>query len=500
MSKPTLEEHDRAGDRTYQGAHVGRRDPRYGTLVQGFNQRFTGRPHYVELCGDTNAVLRSVQKALDAGRRITVRGGGHCYEDFVSGNVGGVIIDLSPLNRVYLDRARDLFCIEGGCTLWNVYTQLYKEHGVAIPAGSCYSVGAGGHIIGGGYGLLSRLHGLTVDWLHAVEVVVVNEGRRAEVITVGRDSTSRREQDLFWGHLGGGGGNFGIVTRYFFQAPPAAPSIAHIASIAWNWDEIDQDQFTRLLTSYGTFFQKHSEAGTGYDGLFGLLHLTNKAAGQIVLTAQQVGKDEGPLRQLIDAMTLPGLDHVRQSVPVGFHHMVVQSRDVRTMPWLEATQTLNGSGPNQRGKYKSAYMKQPFPARQIDVIWQHLTTKYPNTQALLQVDSYGAKINTVKPEATAVPQRSSILKLQYQTYWTRRRDDAVNLKWIREFYEAMYGPEGPMPDRVMDGCYVNYPDTDLINWEYLYYKRGYARLQRVKKEWDPLNIFNHAQSIRLPEG
>lgn len=485
-------------DAVFPGADVGRRDPRYPTLVRGFNQRFVGHPRYVELCGDPGQVRDAVQRALDKGLRITVRGGGHCYEDFVSGNDGGVIIDLSPMSAV--TRGADgVFAIEGGCTLWNVYTQLYREYNVTIPAGSCYSVGAGGHIVGGGYGLLSRLHGLTVDWLSAVEVVVVNEQRRAEIVVVGRDAKTRREQDLFWAHCGGGGGNFGIVTRYFFADPPAAPPEAALASVAWNWDDLTQDHFAHIVRQYGRFFAEHAEAGTPSDGLFGLLHLTNKAAGQIVLTAQYVGAGDEPLRELLAAVSIPGLRHVRQRVPVGFHHHIVQSDDIRRMPWLEVTQTLNGSGPNQRGKYKSAYMKKPFPERQIETAWKHLTTDYPNTQALLQVDSYGAAINRVPSSATAIPQRSSILKLQYQTYWTEKKQDKVNLQWIRDFYVAMYGEEGPMPDRVMDGCYVNYPDSDLVNWEYLYYKNGYPRLQRAKREWDPHNVFNHAQSVKLPD-
>jgi berberine-like enzyme len=169
------------------------------------------------------------------------------------------------------------------------------------------------------------------------------------------------------------------------------------------------------------------------------------------------------------------------------------------MPWLDVTQTLNGSGANQRGKYKSAYMIEPFPEQQIEVIWNYLTdSSYNNKLALLQVDSYGGQINAVAPDATAIPQRSSIMKLQYQTYWTDAKDDEVNLRWIRDFYNAMYGPNGPVPDGIVDGCYVNYPDVDLVNWPYLYYKDNYARLQRAKARWDPLNIFNHQQSIQLP--
>ena len=80
----------------YPGEQVPPGDPRYSTLVRGFNLRWVGKPAYVALCGDTAQVVQAVQRAVDDGRRITVRGGGHCYEDFVSDNDGGVIIDLPP--------------------------------------------------------------------------------------------------------------------------------------------------------------------------------------------------------------------------------------------------------------------------------------------------------------------------------------------------------------------------------------------------------------------
>jgi hypothetical protein len=119
---------------------------------------------------------------------------------------------------------------------------------------------------------------------------------------------------------------------------------------------------------------------------------------------------------------------------------------------------------------------------------------------LLQVDGYGGQVNAVDPAATAVAQRSSIMKLQYQTYWTDPAEDEANLEWIRGFYTAMYGDAGPMPDALMDGCYVNYPDADLEDWPLLYYKENYGRLQQVKARWDPLNVFTHRQSIKLPGG
>lgn len=236
-----------------------------------------------------------------------------------------------------------------------------------------------------------------------------------------------------------------------------------------------------------------------YKGLFALLHGSQKPAGQIVLTAQYVGDNPKLLVDFAREVEngLPG--PVTAVIAAGPHRPLGFSTDIRSLPWLYATQTLNGTGPTQRGKYKSAYMRKPFPDHQIAAMYEHLANpSNPNPQALVQIDSYGGQVNAVDPAATAVPQRSSIMKLQYQTYWTDPANDDANLAWIRDFYTAMYGEDGPMPDDVMDGCYVNYPDVDLKDWPTLYYKDNYARLQRAKAAWDPLNIFNHQQSVTLP--
>ncbi len=484
---------------SFPGATVPPEDPRYATLVRGFNQRWVGQPEFVQVCGNAEQVRETVQHCVERSLRITVRGGGHCYENFVSGNDGGVIIDLSPLNRVYRDEETGRYCVEGGCTLWDVYTQLYKNWGVTIPGGSCYSVGAGGHVTGGGYGLLSRLHGLTVDYLWGVEVVVVDEDRRARLVTVTRESDEEEERELLWAHQGAGGGNFGIVTKFWFEDPPPAPPEAWLATMAWDWSDLGRAELGAIVANYGTYLAANSDPASPAAGLFGLLHLTQKDASQVVLTAQYVGDDVRVLDGFLDVMRRDVPEPIGQRVPVGWHYHPGRTTDVRHMPWLEVTQTLDSVGANQRGKYKSAYMLRPFPEGQIDTIWDFLTTDaYSNSQALLQVDSYGGQVNAVAPDATAVPQRSSIMKLQYQTYWTRPSDDDVNLSWMRAFYDAMYGPQGPRPGPIFDGCYVNYPDVDLDGWQYLYYKDLYPRLQKVKRVWDPGDVFNHAQSIELP--
>jgi FAD binding domain/Berberine and berberine like len=471
---------------------VGRDDPRYQTLIRGFNLRWVGNPRDVAVCGSTEEIVRVVQRAVDENLRLTVRSGGHCYENFAVHNDGGILVDMAPLNRVGWDDARKAYCIEAGATNWNIYWNLYKQYGKTIPGGSCYSVGAGGHITGGGYGLLSRLRGLVVDWLTGVEVVCVDEQRRAHAIIAERDG---EHADLLWAHQGGGGGNFGIVTRFWFRDLPPAPSEAWLVSPAWDWDTLTYNDFHELVQLYGEYFQQNQQP----DGLFALLHLTHKAAGaQIVLTIQDVDSDDATLRELHDlARGRLRAPAVAQRHPVGWHFFPLNTLQIQRLPWLYATQTLNGSGPNQRGKYKSAYMKQPFPDKQIETMWKWLTDGFSDfTSALLQVDSYGGQVNQVASDATAVPQRSSILKLQYQTYWVERDKTQPNLDWINGFYNEMYGPDGPQPDAVIDGCYVNYPDSDLKDWAHLYYLGNYPRLQQVKAAYDPHNVFHHDQSIK----
>lgn len=195
-------------------------DPRYADLVVGNNSRWVARPDSVRLVRTTEQVVRAVQEAVDAGKRISVRSGGHCYTDFVYHPEVRVVIDTSLLDTVGYDEELKAFEVGAGATLLQLYDGLFKGWGVTIPGGMCYSVGAGGHISGGGYGMLSRRHGLTVDHLYAVEVVVVDANGTARSVVATREADDPHH-DLWWAHTGGGGGNFGVITRYWFRSPGA---------------------------------------------------------------------------------------------------------------------------------------------------------------------------------------------------------------------------------------------------------------------------------------
>ena len=494
-------------------------DGRYETLSQGFNQRFTSEPRYIQLIESDEGAVRAVCEALGRGLRPTVRGGGHCYEDFVE-NTGGAILDMSTMKRVFrtTDKyGRNAYCVEAGATIWDLYTELFRKYGVTAPGGSCYSVGVGGHICGGGYGVLNRRNGLIVDHLVQVDVVTVRGGR-VEVTAAHRaDRADSDTGHLFWAHTGGGGGNFGVVLRYYFtEALPTPPARVWLSSIAWPWAAIldKPEDFSRLLKNFGEFFAAHSSPDEEvYQDLFSLLKLTHKTNGNLVLSSHWMRDDTAPLDAYLaaiqDGLSIQPVDVTDPGAGVDFQPTPEKRRQ---MPWLQETMNVNGSGANQRGKYKSAYHRKPFTDQHIAAIWTWLTKDAPGvdlTQTLVQADAYGCRGNAVAPRDTAVPQRDSIMKLQYQTYWTMPAQDEAHLEFIKGFYQDVYQTTGGVPevsdathDLDTDGAYVNYPDIDLgvatepaPLYPRLYYKENYARLQLAKRIWDPRNLFHHSQSI-----
>ncbi|TJZ57105.1 FAD-binding oxidoreductase [Streptomyces piniterrae] len=506
-------------------------DPRYGDLVRGMNQRWVGRPESVRMVDSTQQVLAVVQEAVRDGKKLTVRGGGHCYEDFVFNADTQIVLDMSEMTSVYYDERFSAFAVEAGATLLDVYERLYKVWGVTVPGGMCYSVGVGGHVSGGGWGMLARQHGLVVDHLYAVEVVVVDaRGKVRTVVATREESDPNRE--LWWAHTGAGGGNFGVITRYWFRSPHARgrrpeqalikpPSEVLISAIAWSWDDITKEEFTRLTRNYAAWHvaDENSAPGSEYSGLMSSLLLNHKSNGQIGLVSvldATAPHAEKLLEAYIAAVT-EGVDieHGPVTKTMGEHKPMPQYHKPQRMPWLQATRyfgTTNNTlvDPTLRADYKSAYNKRMVTDQQIAKIYQHLANAgLNNPRAMVQFSSFGCAVNSVKRSDTATVHRDSRFKLLYQTYWNSPADDKANIAWLRDFYEDVYAQTGGVPvlDDTTDGCYINYADIDLndprrnrsgVPWHTLYFGDNYPRLQDVKAKWDPGNHFSHGQSVRLP--
>ena len=558
---------------------VTRQSPQYIGLIQGFNMRFDANNcEVLYLPTNNNEVITAMKEILDNPHYLnnfSIRGGGHCYENFVFNDKINAIIDLSLMRKVSeVSESEHIYSAEAGSSNWSLLEELYWKFGLVIPSGSCYSVGLGGHICGGGYGLLSRKFGLTVDYLCGVDIVCVNEENEVEMRSVRTNSASSSDQDLLWACKGGGGGNFGVITRYYFQNLPKAPQYAYLETISIDWTGLTLDKFIIMLKLFWELVNNELP-------FFSILHVMHKSAGEIPIIFQSV----------FDSNELYFADNFR-AFTKGLKDNEIQLK-ISTIPaqeltWFEAAQTLNTSGSNQCGKNKSSYMRKPFPDDQCESLYHFLTmdnvgladlaARFPNSniesyedfvkdlatndfidmkQSLVQVDSYGVHINAISSDVTAIPQRDSIMKLQYQTYWKRnpvpkiemeRSGDAFNqfqdwvhILWINRMFREVYKETGgvpdpyyvaaaveggatkepissclnptmsPPPDRTVDGCYYNYIDSEMvctIEEEYcasksraeeavlrLYFEDNLERLVTAKNTSDPLNIFKHYLSI-----
>ncbi|MTE18083.1 FAD-binding protein [Streptomyces sp. TRM43335] len=490
---------------------IGPGDRRYPDLTWGSNRRWVGTPDDVHLVGTSSQVLAAVQRAVNGRRGFAVRSGGHCYEDFVTNDRVRTVIDLSNLNGIGYDSARGVFYVEPGARLGDVYRTLYRQWGVTLPGGSCPTVGVGGHVAGGGYGPLSRQHGLIVDHLWGVELVVVDSSGRASkvVATRERDDPNR---DLWWAHTGGGGGTFGVVTRYLFRSPgvtgtapedrlPKPPSEILVSNVTWSWSDMTEAAFTRLLRNYGEWYETHSSPDSPYATLFSQLKPQHRSAGSFSMTTQ-IDASVPNAAELLDSY----LAAVNEGTNVDF-----RVDDRRKISWLHAVTQwpgFTGTDTTTRFKGKSAYMRRGFTDANLKAFWKHMTrTDYAHPASLVMITAYGGKVNTVPAADTAVPQRDSILKLHYVSFWTDPAEDATHLAWIRSLYQDVYAASGGVPasNADTDGCFINYADADLadsrynasgVPWHELYFKSGYRRLQTVKAQWDPKDLFNHSLSIK----
>jgi aclacinomycin oxidase len=498
-----------------ESTRIGPDDPRYLAVVdKRFNKRFRASPYYVRLVSSTDQVVSAVEDAVREGRRLVVTSGGHCLEGFVSNPEVRVIIDVSPMKRVYYDQKRGAVAVECGATVGETFRALFETWGVVIPLGEHPDIGMGGHVAGGAFGFLCRQLGLAADYLYAVEVVTVDEGGRASSVVATRE-TSDPNRDLWWAHTGGGAGNFGVVTQYWFRSPdasgedparllPRAPESITTFKAEWNWSDIDHQSVVQLLRNHGTWSEQNSNADSPYTSLFTLLEIHREQFGKII--TRGLSTAVAAAEQQVEDYLFAVCEGI--GAPNG--------QELARMSWLEFALNpfpdLFATPPGGVSvKVKDALLKRRFTDRQIEVAYDYLTRSDHDVMGgMLGLATYGGRINTVAPDATASAQRASILDIACTTGWLDPGEEEKNLIWVRAFYQDLFAESGgvPVPGAAYDGAFINHPDTDLadpllnisrVPWHTLYYKANYPRLQRIKARWDPGNVFRHTLSIRADD-
>lgn len=492
---------------------IGPDDPRYrAVLDKQFNKRFRASPDHVYLADSTAAVAGALGQAVAEARRITVTSGGHGLEGFVSQPDVQVVIDVAPMKSIEFDPKRNAIVVESGATVGDTFRTLAERWGVVLPLGEYPGVGIGGHVLGGAFGFLCRQLGLAADYLYGIEVVTVDDDGRTRVTIATRDDAGELHE-LWWAHTGGGGGNFGIVTRYWFRAhdatgnnprellPRAPESIATLRA-EWSWTDFDERVFVGLMRNHGRWHEHNSAPGDAESSLWSLLELHRKQFGTLVVRG--VSTAGARAAQQFDAY----LDALCDGIPAAQH------RDVQRLSWLEFALNplpdLFGGGPpgGVSTKIKDAIVKRPFTDAQASVIFRHLTrTDVDLPGVMFGMASYGGHVNARPTDATAAPQRAGILDVACNAGWVDPNDAEANIAWTRTLYHELFRETGgvPVPGDAYDGALINHPDVDLADpawntsgtpWSAIYYQANYARLQRVKARWDPRDIFRHPLSIR----
>ncbi|MHB1711155.1 MAG: FAD-binding oxidoreductase [Acidimicrobiales bacterium] len=462
------------------------KEPAYPADKLVYDLRFAGiSPAGIAYCASPADVQRCIGFARRHALPIAARSGGHSYGGYSTGN--GLVVDVTAMSAVsVLDRRSVLAggstgptaTVGSGTLLIDLYSRL-SAAGVVLPGGSCPTVGIAGLTLGGGIGVVGRKYGLTCDNLLAFEIVTADG-------SVVRCDPGNHE-DLFWAGQGGGGGNFGIVTSFVFGVHPM-PELS-LFTLDWPWasaadvlgawqawaphapDELWSN--CQLLSGGPTGLQARvtgvlvGNAGT----LASLLHPFERAVGAHP-TYRFVGPESYMPAMLVEAgcqgLTVPQC-HLPEQDPSG---MLPQATFVA----------------------KSAYVSRKMPAAGLQAAAQlasDLQASQPGVNGGLVFDSYGGAINRVTPDATAFVHRRTLCGIQTSVSWAPNPSAAAvaaGRAWLVHAADTL----APYTD---GSAYQNYIDPTLADWQQAYYGANLDRLIRVKKAYDPDDVFHFAQSI-----
>ena len=435
-------------------------DASYDEVRQIWNAMIDRRPALIARCGSPADVVQAVKFARTHDLLVSIRGGGHN----IAGNAvcdDGLMIDLSPMKGVQVDPQARRAMVEPGCTLAD-FDAAAQAHGLATPVGINSTTGVAGLTLGGGFGWLSRKYGMTIDNLLSAEVVTA-DGKQVH-------ASETENSDLFWG-LRGGGGNFGVVTRFDFRLHPVGPDLL-TGLIVFPFD-----QAKSVLTKFARFTE------TMPDDL-NVWMVTRKApplpflpeavhGKEIVVLAVCYAGDPAEGAKLIAPLRGFGTAHGE--------HIGVQPYTA----WQQAFDPL--LTPGARNYWKSHNFA-TLGEGAIDTIIEY-AGKLPSPQCEIFIGTIGGQTARVAPEAMAYSSRDARYVMNVHGRWESAADDERGIAWAREFFAKAQ----PFASR---GAYINFLTEEESDRIAFAYGATYQRLVELKKKYDPTNLFRMNQNIK----
>lgn len=456
------------------------------------NARFNYFPGAIASCMYAIHVSFCINFCRNYNVPFRVRSGGHQHEGMCSAN-NVIMIDLSMMNAInFTSASKTSAWIGAGTLLKNVYTTL-ESQGLIIPGGGCGSVCIGGLTQGGGWGLSARKLGLTCDNIIEAEVVLA-DGR-----IVLANNTSHT--DLFWGIRGGGGGNFGVVTRFLFKIS----KFTALTTFEIDWAKKDMEAVTlkwvSLLPSFNnnltTVARLSVVSAAKQDKALQLF-------GQIFGTKAQVLQALKPLYDIAkptcesfnNEPCVPGGSGSKTATPAD-SSVSLQVQLGRKLQALQigdappAETCGSASNPHKVSSVfpHSAAIEQNMISTCINYI--NSSVYYPTANTYMSIHGFGGVVKDVSPSGTAFAFRNRNFLLQFQAWWSDVSDPLGPryIKWIDDFRVRMKNYGG--------GAFINFPDRNQQLEDY-YGSINYRKLQAVKKIYDPGWLFKFEMGIPLP--
>jgi FAD/FMN-containing dehydrogenase len=429
-------------------------DPGYEAARKPAIARFHDvRPAAVVRCRSADDVGAALAFAREADLPVAVRSGGHCFAGRSS--TTGVVIDVAPMDGVAV--AAGEATIGAGARLGAVYEAL-DAHGVTIPAGCGTEVGVSGLTLGGGLGLLGRMHGLTSDRLIGAEVVLADGG------TVAREAD--HDSDLLWALRGAGAGGFGVVTALRFATLPA-PAVATRLHAEWP---------VGAAAAVAAAWQEW--APDGPDELAATLLL---GGGGATITGAYVGPQAEAEMLMAELAAAAGSMPAAVRLEAGTYHAVK-----RALAGMGGVDDALAAG---HAYSRSELFDRSLPADAIAALVEHLDTAPGGAACELDLTPMAGAYNRVAEDATAFAHRGARFVLKHTAVVAPDADPAPARDWVERSF-ALVHPWGS--GRV----YPNFAEPDLADWPRAYHAGNLARLREVKARYDPDDVFRGRQTIR----
>lgn len=432
--------------------------PVYDETRRIWNAMIDCHPGVIVRCAGAADVIRCVTFARENGLLTAVRGGGHG----IAGHAvcdGGLLIDLALMKSVRIEPKNRVAWVEPGVTLGEFDAEA-QAFGLATPLGINSTTGIAGLTLGGGFGWLSRKHGMTVDNLIAADVVTA-DGRLLR-------ASAEENTDLFWA-IRGGSGNFGVVTAFGYRLHAVGPEV--VAGL-----------IVHPLKDAGELLRHYRERTAAMSEDLSCWAVLRKAPPLPFLPGDIHGKEilalavchvGGPEAGEKEVQPLLDLGH-----PAGVH--------VGRMPfvaWQKAFDPL--LAPGARNYWKSHNFTSLSDGL-LDLVVDY-AGKLPSPACEIFIGQIGGATTRVASDAMAYPHRDAEFVMNVHTRWEDPGEDATCIAWARKFSDAVAGYG-------TGGVYVNFVGHDEQRTTGAY-GANFGRLQEVKRRYDPGNFFRLNQNV-----